>query len=116
MADVTLVLNDAPYGTEKLYNALRLAMELVKSNVKLNVFLMTDAVTCGVKSQTTPDGYYNIGRMLMFLVNKGVEIHACATCMDARGLTQEDYMDGVTRSSTRKLAEWTISSDKVIAW
>lgn len=117
MAEITLVLNDAPYGNEKLFNALRLAMELVKSGgVELNIFLMTDAVTCGLKGQTTPDGYYNIGRMLTFLATKGVAIHACATCMDARGITQDDYIDGVTESSTRQLAEWTKSSAKVISW
>jgi uncharacterized protein involved in oxidation of intracellular sulfur len=66
------VINDAPYGSERPYNALRHALNLVKREaVQLRVFLMADAVYCARKGQKTPDGYYNVERMLKSLAKRG---------------------------------------------
>ena len=32
---VLIIINDAPYGTEKAYNALRVAMQLQKEDLRL---------------------------------------------------------------------------------
>ncbi len=66
------VINDAPYGNERPYNALRHAMNLVKrEGVEVKVFLVADAVYCARKDQKTPDGYYNIERMVKSLAKRG---------------------------------------------
>jgi uncharacterized protein involved in oxidation of intracellular sulfur len=66
------IINDGPYGSERPYNALRLAMNLAKrGGVQLRVFLMGDGVQCTAANQTTPDGYYNIERMISSLVRSG---------------------------------------------
>jgi len=68
---ILIVLNDPPYGTERTYNGLRLAMSLCKhSDTQLRVFLMADSSSCGKAGQTTPNGYYNIERMLKSLASK----------------------------------------------
>ncbi|MEW6702794.1 MAG: DsrE family protein, partial [Bacteroidota bacterium] len=58
---VLILINDAPYGTEKAYNAFRVAMTLQKEHpeVEVRVFLMADAVGCAIPNQITPQGYYN---------------------------------------------------------
>ena len=71
----TFILNDAPYGTERSYNGLRIALTLSKQNEDICVFLMGDAVFCGVENQQTPNGYYNIGRMIKGLLKKGGHIY-----------------------------------------
>ena len=63
MQKIVIIINDAPYGTEKAYNALRLAMTLQKEHgeeVEIRIFLLADTVTCGLPNQKTPNGYYNI--------------------------------------------------------
>lgn len=66
------IINDAPYGDERPYNALRHAMNLVKrEGVQIRVFLVADAVQCARKNQKTPDGYYNIERMVRSLAKRG---------------------------------------------
>jgi uncharacterized protein involved in oxidation of intracellular sulfur len=41
------ILNDAPYGSDRTYNALRLAGALAgKDGQHVRVFLMADAVGC----------------------------------------------------------------------
>lgn len=47
MQKILIIINDAPYGTEKAYNALRIAMSLQKDhgeNVEIKIFLLADAV------------------------------------------------------------------------
>ena len=66
------IINDAPYGNERPYNALRLAYNLVKrEGVEVRVFLSGDGVLCARKGQKTPDGYYNIERMIKALASRG---------------------------------------------
>ena len=73
---VLFVINDAPYGSEKAYNALRLAMALQaqQSEAEVRVFLIADAVNCALPNQKTPSGYYNIERMLRSIISKGAKI------------------------------------------
>lgn len=114
---ITIVINDPPYGTERAYNALRLALALVKQGeTDLRIFLMGDAVVCGLAGQNTPQGYYNIERMLKGLARRAT-ISACATCMDARGIKEEDCTEGVKRGSTTpQLAEWIAASERVLVF
>jgi len=105
--EVLIVLNDAPYGTEKSYNGLRLAIALQARDNKVNVFLMADAVFCGVPRQETPPGHYNVEEMLGRVIAKGGRVAACGSCMKARGLTTEGLIKGVEHGSMTLLSEWT---------
>ena len=67
-----MIINDAPYGSERPYNALRLALNLVKRpDVSVRVFLIGDGVNCAIAGQKTPEGYYNVERMLKSLAKRG---------------------------------------------
>lgn len=111
------ILNDPPYGTEHCYNALRLAHTLLKKDPEavVTVFLMADAVVAARKGQRTPDGYYNMERMLKRVLAKGAVL-LCGTCMDARGMTDDDVMDGARRSTMDELGETTLAADKVLVF
>ena len=73
---ITFILNDAPYGTERSYNGLRLALSLIKKDEDVYVYLMADAIFCSLENQKTPNGYYNIGRMVKSLLKRGGKVHA----------------------------------------
>lgn len=112
------ILNDPPYGTERCYNALRLAGVLMKSDAdaQVTIFLMADAVLAAKAGQKTPDGYYNVERMLKrVLLGKG-EVLLCGTCMDARGLGEDELMAGVRRSTMDELAAAIAAADKVLVF
>lgn len=113
-----IIINDPPYGTEKAYNALRLAHALIKNDAEAGntVFLMADAVIAARHGQKTPDGYYNVERMLKRVLVANGRVLLCGTCMDARGLTEGDLMEGARRSSMDELAEATIAADKVLVF
>jgi uncharacterized protein involved in oxidation of intracellular sulfur len=66
------IINDAPYGNERPYNAMRLALNLVKrAETQVRVFLIGDGVNCALAGQKTPEGYYNVERMLKSLARRG---------------------------------------------
>jgi uncharacterized protein involved in oxidation of intracellular sulfur len=112
-----IILNEPAYDNERTYNGMRLALSLAKSGgVELRVFLMSDSVTAAKPGQTTPEGYYNLGRMLKGLAPKAVPVGACGTCIDARAMTDEPLVEGVHRSTLAELTAWTIWADKVITF
>jgi uncharacterized protein involved in oxidation of intracellular sulfur len=113
-----LILNDPPYGTEKCYNALRLAIALLKTDPEthITVFLMADAVAAARHGQKTPDGYYNLERMLKRVVKGKVDILLCGTCMDARGMGDDEILEGPRRSTMDELAAATHSADKILVF
>lgn len=117
MAKHLFILNDPPYGTERSYNALRLAISLAKvAGEDVRVFLMGDAAACARAGQKVPEGYYNIGDMLGMVARREAAIGVCGTCMDARGIAEDGLLDGARRSTLAQLSEWTLWADKVLVF
>ena len=111
------ILNDAPYGSERTYNGLRLATAIAKQEGhSVRVFLIGDGASSAHRNQKVPSGYYNVEVMLGNVARHGCEIGICGTCMDARGMGDSDIADGTHRSTLAELAEWTIWADKVLVY
>jgi uncharacterized protein involved in oxidation of intracellular sulfur len=112
------IINDPPYGTERVYNALRLAHALIKrdTTAEVTVFLMADAVLAAKAKQKTPDGFYNVERMLKRVAMARGQVLLCGTCMDARGLTDAELMEGAHRSTMDDVALTTATADKVLVF
>lgn len=118
MQKILILINDAPYGTEKAYNGLRLANQLNKAHddVEVRIFLMADAASCAVAGQITPNGYYNIERMMKYSINKGSKVKICGSCAEARGLKNVPLIEGAEISTMAELTQWVVDSDKVITF
>ncbi|MBI4947730.1 MAG: DsrE family protein [Bacteroidetes bacterium] len=118
MSKILILINDAPYGTEKAYNALRLANQLGKDHeaAEVRIFLMADATTCAIANQTTPNGYYNIERMLKLAITKNAKVKICGSCAEARGLKNTLLIEGVEISTMAELTKWVVDSDKVLVF
>jgi uncharacterized protein involved in oxidation of intracellular sulfur len=113
-----IIINDAPYGSEKAYNAMRLAMTAQKeqTDCELRIFLMADAVTCGLPGQNTPQGYYNLERMFKSVISKGGMVKACGTCSEARGIKNLPLIEGIEISTMSQLTQWVMDSDRVLTF
>jgi len=112
-----IIINDPPYGTERCFNALRLALALLKRDEKpeVSIFLMADAVLTAKTGQRTPDGYYNLENMIKGVM-RSADVILCGACMDARGIDKSELVPGATRGSMPQLAELTVSADKVLVF
>jgi len=113
---ILMILNDAPYGSERTYNGLRLAGSLARQGTEVRVFLIGDAVACAKTGQKVPSGYYNTQNMLGAVVRHGGAVGVCGTCIDARGIAESDLAEGARRSSMDELTAWTLEADKVLTF
>ncbi len=113
--NVLIILNDPAYGTERSYNGLRLAKALASDDTRVSLFFLADAVTCAKKGQKVPQGFYNLELMVKSMVRKG-EVLLCGTCMDARGISDKEVINGCRRSTMAELAERTLAADKVLVF
>ena len=110
-----MILNEPPYGTERSYNGLRLAKALAGKGPEVSVFLMADAVACAKAGQKVPQGYYNLELMVKSVARKG-EVLLCGTCMDARGLGDDELVEGARRSTLEELAERTLAAERLLVF
>ena len=111
------ILNDAPYGTERSYNGLRLAGQIAKrEGEQVRIFLIGDAAACAKHGQKVPQGYYNTEVMLGAVTRRGGEIGVCGTCMDARGISEGELAAGCHRSTMDELTDWTLGADRILTF
>lgn len=113
--DVLMIINGPAYGADATYNAVRLAASSAgRENVTMRVFLMGDGVTVAMRNQKTPEGYYQLDRMLSAVLRHGGQIGCCGTCLDARGIGEDLLIDPARRSTMDELTDWTLAADKVL--
>jgi uncharacterized protein involved in oxidation of intracellular sulfur len=115
--DILIIVQDAPYGSERPYQALRMAGALLKidPDVDLTVYFTGDGVSCLKAGQQTPDGFYNLERMLKPVVRKGM-VMACRRCCEARGLTADELVDGARIVRLAEPASLLLDADKVLMY
>lgn len=115
---ILFVINDPPYGTERAYNALRLAINTMKKDpeAEVRVFLVGDAAPCAKAGQSLPQGYYNLEAMVKSLARRGATVGVCGTCMEIRGLKDEDLVEGARRSSLDEWTEWSLWADQAFVF
>ncbi|HEY7487136.1 MAG TPA: DsrE family protein [Streptosporangiaceae bacterium] len=115
--NVLVVINDSAYGSERSYNALRLAGVLAtRDEADVRVFLLGDGVSCALAGQRVPNGFYHVDRMLTSFVRHGGKVGCCGTCLDARGISEDILIDAATRSTMEELADWTLDADEVLVF
>jgi uncharacterized protein involved in oxidation of intracellular sulfur len=112
-----LILNDAPYGSERTYNGLRLAGSLSRQeDTEVKVFLIGDGVTSAKAGQKVPSGYYNAANMVGAVLRRGGAVGVCGSCIEARGIAETELLEGARRSSMDELTAWTLEADKVLVF
>lgn len=118
MQHILIIVNDAPYGSERLFNALRLAIQLNEQEcppAKVKLFLLSDAITAVLPKQSPSEGY-NIQQMLDIVIAQGSEVKFCGSCMHARGLTGLAVIEGCQVATMDDLAQWVLVTDKTVTF
>lgn len=77
---------------------------------------MAVAVLSAKAGQKTPQGSYNVERMLKRVIAAKGQVLLCGTCMDARGIADGEIMEGARRSTMDELAAETKAADKVLVF
>jgi len=113
---IVIILNDPPYGNERCVNGLQLALALQKNSGKnkVTLFLMGDAVHCAKADQMTIEDGLNLEQVIKKFVSPRGDVLACTACMDARGLTGDEFVYGAWQGSIKEMAALTSSSDSIL--
>lgn len=119
MSTLLIIFNRNPYdGTDVTWNGLRLAKQLHETGHEVRLFLMNDAVDMARDACKPPAEYdQDLSQMVRDLIAKGVPVKVCGTCMARCGIHKnQPYFPGAEKSTMAALAEWTVTSDKVLTF
>jgi tRNA 2-thiouridine synthesizing protein D len=121
MASIAVVTGGTPYGSERLYTALRFALAALFDGHTVNLFLIEDAVLAARKGQKPAeiqgllDGKMpNCEELLKSVVAHGATVRLCGVCALERALAQSEAVDGAEIGSMHDLVKWVAESDRVI--
>jgi len=111
----TVIITTAPYGHERAYSALRFALTSLLEGIDVNIFLIEDGVYVAKNSQN-PSEVPNYMEYLKNCIESGAIVKACGPCCKARGLREEDLIDGVVLGTMHDLVNFVKESDKIITF
>lgn len=97
-----IFLATTPYGYENTQTAMKLAEAALDRGHKVVVFASADGVhnfTKGQGPQALPNAEVGFGR----LIEKGLRVELCGTCLKFRGIGREDVVEGAAPSSLKTL-------------
>ena len=109
----TIAISTSPYSFEKSYTILRFAYTALLEGHKINIFLVEDGIWVGKKNQD-PTTYDNVGKWLKDVIEEGAKVVACGVCMGARGMTEEELMEGVQKTTMNGFLDMCVEADKVM--
>ncbi|WP_423792139.1 DsrE/DsrF/TusD sulfur relay family protein [Methanocaldococcus indicus] len=111
----TVIIGSAPYGRERAYSALRFALTSLLEGVEVNIFLIEDGVYVAKKNQN-PSDVPNYLELLKNAIDLGANVKVCGPCCKARGLSEEDLIEGVKLATMHDLVNFVKESDKVVSF
>jgi len=109
----TVVIGNGAYTSERPYTMLRFAYTALLEGHKVNIFLVEDGIFVGKKNQD-PSTYDNVGKWMADVIEEGANVKACGVCMKARGLVEEELMDGISKTSMHGFVEMCEEADQVL--
>lgn len=109
----TIVIGDGPYTKERPFTMLRFAYTAILEDHKINIFLVEDGIFVGKKNQN-PSAYDNVGKWMKDIISEGANVKACGVCMKARGLSEDELIDGIGKATMNALVEMCEEADNVI--
>lgn len=116
---ILIVFNREPYdNTDVTWNGLRLASQLLDTGNEVRIFLMNDSVDMARDVCVAPDHYdQDLRQMLKDLIARGITVKVCGTCMARCGIYKNHpYFEGAQEATMQELAEWVVTSEKVLTF
>jgi rhodanese-related sulfurtransferase/sulfur relay (sulfurtransferase) complex TusBCD TusD component (DsrE family) len=114
---VTIIIQNAPYqGDNKAWHALRFAGAALAEDMKVRVHLLDDGAQLARHSHQVPAGMVDLEKLLVELMECGLEVRACAMAMNECRLDEHDLISGIQSGSMTALAGWVKESDIVLTF
>jgi len=109
----TIAIGSGQYTKERPYTILRFAYTALLEGHKVNIFLVESGIWVGKRNQD-PANYDNVGKWLKDVIEEGAKVLACGVCMKARGMSEEELMEGVQKTTMNGFLDMCVEADKVM--
>ncbi|MHA2398750.1 MAG: DsrE/DsrF/TusD sulfur relay family protein [Promethearchaeota archaeon] len=109
----TIIIADGPYKSERPFTMLRFAYTALLEGHKINIFLIEDGIYAGKKNQD-PTTYDNVGKWMKDVIAEGANVKGCGVCMRARGFTEDEFIEGIKKTTMNTLVEMCAEADNVL--
>jgi tRNA 2-thiouridine synthesizing protein D len=109
----TIIIGDGTYSNERPFTMLRFAYTALLEKHNVNIFLIEDGIFVGKKNQD-PTTFDNVGKWMADVISEGAIVKACGVCMKARGLSEEELIEGIEKTSMNGLLDMCVEADNVI--
>jgi uncharacterized membrane protein YdjX (TVP38/TMEM64 family)/rhodanese-related sulfurtransferase/sulfur relay (sulfurtransferase) complex TusBCD TusD component (DsrE family) len=114
---IAIIIQNAPYkGDNKAWHALRFAGAALAEDMKVRVHLLDDGAQLARRTQTVPEGAMDLGKLLVELMEYGLEVRACGMALNDCKLDERDLLPGIQQGSMKALAGWVKDSDIVLTF
>jgi tRNA 2-thiouridine synthesizing protein D len=115
MTQIAIMIFESPYGREKVYTAMRFALTALTDGHQVTIILIQDGIFVGKKDQK-PSDYPNLAEYLQNAIDQGLKVIACGVCCNARGVKQDDFIDGITIVGMHEIVQAVTESDKTLTF
>ena len=109
----TVVIGDGQYTKERPYTMLRFSYTALLEDHKVNIFLVEDGIYVGKKNQD-PTTYDNVGKWMKNVVEEGAKVLVCGVCMKARGMADDELMDGLKKTTMAGFVKMCEEADNIL--
>lgn len=111
---LTLFLTGTPFGSQAAHTALNLAEAALAKGYQANLFASVDGVYSASAGQKAV-GLPQVGERLPALMEQGLRIDLCGSCLQLRGLRRESRVEGAQASSLKNLFAMMAESRAFVA-
>ncbi len=109
----TIAIGKSHYTHESPFTILRFAYTALLEEHKVNIFLVEDGIWVGKKNQD-PSTYDNVEKWMRDVIKEGGKVLACGVCMKARGMADEELIEGISRTTMNGFLEMCEEADNII--
>ncbi len=111
---LTIFLTDTPFGSQAPHTALNLAEAALAKGYRVNLFASADGVYCAAAGQKAA-GLPRVGERLPAMIEQGLRVDLCGSCLQLRNLRGENRIQGAKPSSLKNLFAMVAESRALIA-
>jgi len=110
-----IMLFTTPYSSENTATAIKIAKSALNQGHDVRIFAYGDSVHGFTKGQRAA-GIPNAETEFQILIDKGLKVELCGTCLNFRGIGNELIIKGAEPSSMRNLCRLIDDCDRFLTF
>ncbi len=111
---IVIVLKNISNGSQRLLNALMFCQTQLKEGEEVLIVLDGDSVFLGHKGRRMPRGLISTECIFVDIISKGARVMTIIESTKARGLSEDELIDGVEMTEALDMKGWIEEGRQVL--